>query len=96
MALINIRQIAGIPNNIQETIDGLQKQVSQLNEQETSQSVLDCYPVGAIFTSVNDKNPSDIFGGKWKKISSGKVMLESENGESILSSLLVHFFVRLE
>ena len=28
----------------------------------------ECYPVGAIYMSVNSTDPSDLFGGTWERI----------------------------
>lgn len=36
---------------------------------------LSIYPVGSIYTSVNDKNPSELFGGTWEMVATGHIVL---------------------
>ena len=37
-------------------------------------TLLDIYPVGAVYISVNNTNPSSLFGGTWESIGAGRVL----------------------
>lgn len=44
-------------------------------------SVLDqVYPVGSIYISVNNTNPSTFIGGEWQKLSANYYLMASDNG----------------
>ena len=47
---------------IDSRLDALEENVS------SSISLLDCYPVGAIFQSTSNTSPASLFGGNWEKI----------------------------
>ena len=40
-----------------------------------------CYPIGSIYTSVNKKNPSELFGGTWEQIVDKFLYCTSSSGE---------------
>lgn len=48
-------------------------------------------PIGSIYLSVNNTNPSKWFGGKWEKISTGRVLMgassDSQLGTTVDSGL---------
>ena len=37
-------------------------------------TLLDIYPIGAVYISVNNTNPSSLFGGTWESIGAGRVL----------------------
>lgn len=47
----------------------------------TSVSVLDAYPVGSIYMSVNETSPEELFGGSWVRIQS-RFLLAAGDGYS--------------
>lgn len=38
-------------------------------------TALDIYPIGAIYLSVNNTNPSELFGGTWEQIAGGRTLV---------------------
>lgn len=45
-----------------------------------AQVVSDAWPVGSIYLSVTNTNPSSLFGGTWKQISQGRFLLGAGSG----------------
>ncbi len=41
------------------------------------------YPVGSIYTTINNTNPATLFGGTWEKIASGRTLFGSSNDEQL-------------
>lgn len=44
-------------------------------------TALDSYPVGSIYMSVNSTSPADLFGGTWKAMPAGRVLLAQGTSE---------------
>ena len=57
--------------SLQAQVDGLGGRVSDIED-----NFLDrVYPVGSIYMSVNNADPSDLFGGTWQRFSQGRVLV---------------------
>lgn len=37
------------------------------------------YPIGSIYTTINNTDPSKLFGGKWNKIATGRTLMGASN-----------------
>lgn len=45
-------------------------------------TILDAYPVGSIYMSVNSTNPQTLFGGTWERITGKFLLAATDNGSS--------------
>ena len=48
--------------------------MSILGLQENN-SLLEVYPIGSIYLSVNSTNPAELFGGVWSPLDQGRVLI---------------------
>lgn len=59
------------------SINGVEQEVKDKNVNIVvnggALSILDAYPIGSIYMSVNSTNPSTLFGGKWEAWGTGRV-----------------------
>jgi hypothetical protein len=53
----------------------------QYVEEELASMTQKIYPVGSIYISINNTNPSSLFGGTWEEVASGHLVLGLD-GES--------------
>lgn len=78
---LNTSQLAAVNSGITESL------VSTFNQKPTLDMI---YPVGSIYMSVNNVNPSTLFGGAWEKIS-GRFLIGSgspqANNEDVFGNL---------
>ena len=54
-------------SDINSTIDALKP--------EGTLTLLDAYPIGSIYMSVNSTSPAELFGGTWEEIAGGRVLM---------------------
>lgn len=80
-------------NKMQDNIDIAKAEKSDLDSLTTevgkkaNQADLDniwtkIYPVGAIFISVNNTNPSELFGGTWKVFATGRTLVGVDTSQN--------------
>lgn len=50
-------------------------------------TINDIYPVGSIFITTNNTNPSTYFGGKWEKFAKGKTLVGLDDNDSDFNKL---------
>lgn len=48
----------------------------------TDNSVNKFYPVGSVYTSVNDVDPSTLFGGTWERFAAGRTLVGVDTGQA--------------
>ena len=41
--------------------------------------ILDTYPVGSIYISLNNTDPSELFGGTWKRLQDGRCLIQANS-----------------
>jgi hypothetical protein len=54
---------------------------------ENGLSISDIYPVGSIYISVNNTNPSSFFGGTWEAFGAGKVLVGQDTNDTDFDTL---------
>lgn len=61
----------------------LQIQENLIDTKKTANEVLlKAYPIGSIYTSINNVNPSTLFGGKWTAFAKGKTLFGVDTADS--------------
>lgn len=61
--------------------------IEELVEKAVKAAVLRCYPIGSIYLSLNDVNPSTKFGGTWEKVGTGKCLWLADSNHSAGSEI---------
>lgn len=51
------------------------------------EGVLSCWPIGSIYLSMSSTNPSNLFGGEWKEIGQGRVLMGETMGHAAGSTV---------
>lgn len=64
---------------------GTTEPVSNVNHEELLNFV---YPIGSIYISVSDINPSNLFGGGWEVFASGRTIVGFDNNQTEFNSLM--------
>ena len=70
-------------SNIELTteIESLKSEIATLKDKQDN-TLKKIYPVGSIYISMNDTNPSTLFGGTWERLPSGRTLLETGTNAS--------------
>lgn len=58
-------------STFEETVD---KAIEVAVARAVSQALLQAHPIGSIYLTLTDSNPSSLFGGTWEKVGSGKCL----------------------
>ena len=66
-------------NLIVNSITTTNNESSSINYQEIFNSI---YPVGAIYLSIDSKDPSTLFGGVWERISKGRTLVGVDENDT--------------
>lgn len=59
-------------------------------EEKAGADLLKVYPVGSIYTSINNTDPTTLFGGTWELLAEGQLLVgvaEDETSENLISIL---------
>ena len=66
------------------TIDGVQQvsldEVQKTINESISEAKLNIYPIGSIYISVNEQNPSEYIGGTWESYGQGRTLVGAGTG----------------
>lgn len=62
-------------------ISDQQKKIDEL-ESKVKNSGKDMYPVGSVYTSIKNVNPSTLFGGTWVSYGAGRTLVGVDTGQS--------------
>jgi hypothetical protein len=59
----------------EESVDkAIEVAVERAVAKAVSQALLQAHPIGSIYLTLTDSNPSSLFGGTWEKVGSGKCL----------------------
>jgi vacuolar-type H+-ATPase subunit I/STV1 len=87
----SIEEVEGEVTALQNSVSANTESIEEVEGQvETLQTTVDAilgklYPVGAIYVTVSDASPVDLFGGEWELIAEGHLLvgLPQENEEDL-------------
>ena len=57
-----------------------------LGDMTYGELMLEIYPVGSVFTSLSNTNPSEMFGGTWERIAGGKTLIGVDEDDTDFES----------
>ncbi len=57
-----------------------------LGDMTYAELMLEIYPVGSVFTSLSNTNPSEMFGGTWERIAGGKTLVGVDEDDTDFES----------
>ncbi len=85
---IQMNQLSQMVSQFMTTTNGKLTELDydmQYIEEQLASMKLQIYPVGAVYTSVNNADPSRLFGGTWELLAEGHLLigLEAESEESL-------------
>lgn len=63
-----------INENINTQLSEMNNEISDISD-NVSQILLNIYPIGSVYINTVDTNPSDFFGGTWKRIAQGRTLI---------------------
>ena len=73
--LIDLTGITVTPSTLARGVTAIAADGSLITGEMDQMSLLDVYPVGSIYMSVNNTNPGTLFGGTWVQWGAGRVPL---------------------
>jgi microcystin-dependent protein len=74
----------GYEIQILEKLQKVENRLAQLEkiDRPSGGSVLDAYPVGAIYIAVSSTSPATLFGGTWQSFGAGRVLVGIDTGDA--------------
>lgn len=75
--LIATNESSQITVNIQD--------LKTLIREECKKEIINAYPVGSIYISISETNPSELFGGEWERYGEGRTLIGAGTGTDINS-----------
>lgn len=71
-----------IINHKEIDVSGIEAKINKLEN-----AINNVYPIGSIYTSVNNTNPSTLFGGTWERFGNGKVLVGVDENDTDFSTV---------
>lgn len=71
---VNSEHVVYKEGTVKQALDDL------LSREASNTNILDAYPVGSIYISATDTNPSTLFGGTWERFGQGRTLIGEGTG----------------